>query len=227
MTYISKLASAIYNDIVGGLSGYHENSSLSIEQLEDEIIQTRLQIIKEYSLKGLVPKKDLLTSINCVEVDCKDLDRCTCNVKYTGRPVAHIEIPQIAFDYTNKAIDYIGSTDRQLPFLIYTSPHAWEYYQKFRKRNKNKPYVYVDPAPNENGMLDAFIFNAPLLKRVSVVAIFKDPRQLERYECCNSIPEDNFSFIDTEVQKRLTEQKIRYYRQLANVKPNTQEYTTG
>jgi hypothetical protein len=31
---IEKLASAIYNDIVGGLKGYHSNFSVSMEQLE-------------------------------------------------------------------------------------------------------------------------------------------------------------------------------------------------
>jgi hypothetical protein len=31
---IEKLASAVYNDIVGGLRGYHANPSISMEQLE-------------------------------------------------------------------------------------------------------------------------------------------------------------------------------------------------
>jgi hypothetical protein len=43
-------------------------------------------------------------------------------------------------------------------------------------RGKDKPYVYIDTTPNENNMYDAFVFNAPLLKRLSVVAIFKDLR---------------------------------------------------
>jgi len=39
--------------------------------------------------------------------------------------------------------------------------------------------VYIDTTPNANGMYDGFIFNAPLLKSISIIAIFKDPRQLE------------------------------------------------
>jgi len=50
------------------------------------------------------------------------------------------------------------------PFIYYTSPHAFNYYRKYRRRGKNRPFVYIDVAPNENGMLDCFIFNAPLLK---------------------------------------------------------------
>ena len=44
---LSKLASAIYNDIVSGLAGITANPTISLEQLEDDIINERLQIIKE------------------------------------------------------------------------------------------------------------------------------------------------------------------------------------
>lgn len=74
----NKLASAIYNDIVSGLRGMHGTATMSIEQLEDDIIDERLQIIKEYSLKGILPKNDLLLSLNCIDVDCKSLERCNC-----------------------------------------------------------------------------------------------------------------------------------------------------
>ena len=66
-------------------------------------------------------------------------------------------------DYGNLAIDYIGSVDRQLPFVCYTSLSNYRNH-KYRKRGKDKPYVWIDTTPNENGMCDCFIFNAPLLK---------------------------------------------------------------
>jgi len=47
---------------------------------------------------------------------------------------------------------------------------------KYRRRGKDKPYVWIDTTPNENNMYDCFIFNAPLLSAVSITAIFKDPR---------------------------------------------------
>ena len=52
-------------------------------------------------------------------------------------------------------------------------------------------------------MYDCFVFGAPLLKNISVTAIFKDPRQLEKYSCCLENQDDNLSFIDNEVKKRL------------------------
>jgi hypothetical protein len=64
-------------------------------------------------------------------------------------------------------------------------------------------------------MYDAYIFNAPMIKQVSVVAVFKDPRQLENYACCSDLDDDNFSAVNNEVKRRLTEKKLRYYRQLA------------
>ncbi len=219
---ISKIASAVKNDIIAGLSGYHANLSISIEQLEQDIIDERLQVLKEYSLKGILPVKDLYISINCIPVDCKNIDRCPCN-NNEGTPTAHFEIPQIMNDYGSLSIDYIGSTDKQNPFVFYTSPQAFRY-RKYRKRGKRKPYVWVDTTPNENGMYDCFIFNAPLLTTISVTAVFKDLRQLEDYNCCAEF-QDNLSFIDNEVKKRVTEKKIRYYRQFHSpVIPNTQQY---
>lgn len=227
MAIVSKIASAVYNDVVGGLRGYHTSFSMSLEQLEDEVVTTRLQLIKEYFLKGILSTKDLLIAINCIEVDCKDLDRCKCDTNYTGKPVAHFQIPQL-IDLGDAAIEYIGSTDRQQPFVWYTSSYVWNYYHKYRKRGKQKPFVYIDLTPNEDGMLDGFIFNAPMIEQISIVAIFKDPRQLEQYGCCDAINDENISSIDNETQKRLTEQKIRYYRQLAPPNlPNDQAYSNG
>lgn len=224
---IEKLASAIKNDLVSGLRGMHNTMSLSLEQLEDEIVEERLQIIKEYAIKGIAPVKDLLLAINCVSVDCKDLDRCPC--KQFGDPVAHFEIPQIVNDFGMNAINYIGSTDRQVPFVVYYSqPLAFNYYHKYRKRGKNRPVVYLDSTPNENGMIDGYIFNAPLLKMISVVAVFKDPRQLEGLSCCQENIDDNLNFLTADIKERLTKKKLYYYRQLAApVIPNTQQAEQG
>ena len=218
---IKKLADAIYNDVVSGLQGYHHNPSISMEQLEDDVVDERLQILNEHFLKGNLPIKDLIIAINCIPVDCKDLERCRCRESIGTTPTAHFEMPQVF----NNNIEYIGSIDRQLPFLFYTSSYQWNFYHKFRKRGKNKPFVYVDTSPNENGMYDAYIFNAPMIKQVSVVAIFKDPRQLENYACCSDLDDDNFSFLNNEIKRRLTEKKLRYYRQLAmSPLPNDQSY---
>ena len=86
---------------MSGLQGLRSNMSMSIDQLKDDIVDERLMIIKEYALKGILPVKDLLLSINCIPVDCKDLDRC-CSSNLQNQPVAHFEVPQILMDYANK-----------------------------------------------------------------------------------------------------------------------------
>jgi hypothetical protein len=63
---------------------------MSIEQLEQEVVEYRLLIIKEYMMKGILPIHDLLMSINCIPVDCANLDKCSCNAMACGSdPVAH------------------------------------------------------------------------------------------------------------------------------------------
>ena len=232
---IRRLADAIANDVRSGLRGYHQNMSMSIEQLEQEIVEMRLLIIKEYIQKGLLPAKDLLMSINCVPVDCDTLDKCPCNRQSCGEPTAHFQIPQLLLDY-GQAIEYVGSTDRQHKFLVYTKAiNRINTYQKYRKRGKNKPWVYIDITPNSEGLLDCYIFGAPLIKQVSVVAIFKDPRQLEDYQCdCNSTEDSvtamdsNFNFIDSLIKDKLTKQKLQYYRQYAApIIPNNQQHAAG
>lgn len=223
---VEKLASAIKNDVLSGLRGFHTNLSLSDELLCQDVVDERLQILKEYSLKGVLPLKDLYVSINCIQVDCKNIEKCKCNKEF-GTPTLHFEIPQILNDYGNLSIDYIGSVDKQLPFIFYTSTTAFRYH-KYRKRGKEKPYVWIDTTPNENGMYDCFIFNAPLLNTISISAIFKDLRQLDEYGCCTGLQDDNMTFINNEIKKRLTEKKIRYYRALApNNVPNDQQYMPG
>lgn len=235
-TSIKRLADAVFNDVVSGLRGYHQNMSMSKEQLEEEIVQMRLAVIKEYMLKGILPIDDLLMSINCVPVDCDTLDKCKCRGTVCGDPIAHFQMPQIIFDYgLNKSIKYIGSSDKQHSFLVYTkSIDKVQTYQKYRKRGKNKPWVYIDVTPNQEGLLDCYIFGAPLIQQVSVVAIFKDPRQLEEFQCDCEKTNDitnmdyNLNFLDIIIKDRLTQQKLKYYRQYqAPILPNDQTYNAG
>lgn len=229
--YIEKLASQIRNDVTSGLKGYHQNLSMNMEQLQDEVVACRLAILNEYFLKGIFPIKDLLIAINCIDVDCESLERCSCGKTNQGQPIKHFEIPQIVTQYGKQAIDYIGSSDRQNKFTVISSLSELKTRQ-YKRRGLSKPYVWIDYSPNANGMLDCFLFNAPFVKQVSIVAVFKDPRQLNRYSCCNTDelngPDVNNSFIDQLVKDKLTKEKLYYYRQaVAPRLPNDQQYTTG
>ena len=218
---ITKLASAIYNDIVAGLVGYTSTPTISLEQLEDEIVEERLLVIKEYGMRNMLPRKDLYMSINCIPVDCKSLDKCPCGKSQYSEPIAHFEIPQLVNGLPDDAIEFVGSVDRQVQFKVYDTT-AFQYH-KFMRRGANKPYVYIEPTPNENNKYDGWVFNSPLLEVISVIGIFKDPRQVAEFDCCADDDIENYTFISTEVKKRLTEKKLRYYRQFyGNPQPNNQ-----
>lgn len=231
--YIEKLASQIRNDVLAGLKGYHQNLSLNMEQLEDEIVNCRLALIEQQFLNGRLPLKDLMVAINCVDVDCESLERCRCNTAINPTMTQHFQIPQVIYNFGKQAIDYIGSPDRKTKFQIITSLSELEN-KKYRRRGKDKPYVWIDFAPNNSGMLDCFLFNAPMLKQVSVVGLFKDPRQLKYYNCCGGSeedltgPDDNMSYISELIKEKLTKEKLYYYRQVPPApEPNNQEYNTG
>jgi hypothetical protein len=149
---VEKLAAAIYNDVMSGLVGITSNPSMSLQQLEDDVVDERLQIIKEYYMKNLIPRHDLLMSINCIDVDCKSLDKCPCSGTTYSLPVAHFEIPQIVNDPMGIAIEFLGSIDRQVVFKVYTTT-AYQYHQYLRV-GANKPHVYIESTPNENNMYD-------------------------------------------------------------------------
>lgn len=209
---VNELASAIYADVVAGLVGVVSNPTISMEQLEQDVVDERLALIKQYSIKNLLPKKDLLISINCIPVDCESLDKCCDTMgdySSKSKPIAHFEIPQLVNDFGEDAIEFIGSTNKEVAFKVYTS-RAYRHH-KYRLRNANRPYVFIDTTPNASNMYDGYIFNAPLLKRLTVIGIFKDLRQVEDFSCCIQDLK-NFTFLDAEIKYNLTQKKLRHYR---------------
>lgn len=225
-TKVNKLASFIHNNIVGGLSGMHSGFSVSTEQLEDAVVNERVAILNEYTIKGVPIPKDLYISINCIPIDCDtSLESCSCGNSSSDCDEfpPHFEIPQLLNGV--HSISYLGSTDRMVPFIITNSPQSLKY-RKYRKRGKDKPYVLISMTPNKNGMYDCFLFNAPLLDKVSITAIFKDTRQLQNFKCC--VDDNTISALDAEVIDRVTKKMLLYYRSYyMHPRPNDQSYTPG
>ena len=208
---INEAASAVITHVYDGIRGETSNLAISIELLEDEVIAERNTIIKEYLLKGVLDLRELHSAVNCVPVDCDYMGKC-CNIQ-AGKKALHFEIPPILLLNGNSTISFIGSIDRQVQYSVYTDL-SYKYH-KYRKRGADKPYVYLDPTINANGMIDGYIFNVPLVKYISVVAIFLDPRKLLDYSCCCENAEEitELGIISNDIVKRLTEKYIRYYRQ--------------
>jgi hypothetical protein len=179
---VKQIASAVLSHIYDGLKGAVANIAVSQEQLEDEVVAERNTVLKEYLIKGVVSLNEVYNAINCVETNCESMSKC-CSLPDIGQKAIHFEIPPIlVMDGGGSTVKFIGSIDRKESYQVYTNTDYK--YHKYRKRGANKPYVYLDTTINSNGMIDGYIFNAPLVKMISVVAIFLDPRQLAQFSCC-------------------------------------------
>lgn len=214
---VNQIASAIINDLFSGnLVSLSNRAMISQEQIEDECIETRCAIIKDWYLKNMLNLGDMMVAINCVEVDCKDQNKCSCMSSLANAKMAkHFEIPQLMPGLGVDALAFVGSTDRSHAFKVYYNLEAIKYqqhYQKYRKRPDNKPFVYIEKTPNENGMYDCWIFDAPFVQYIAVIGIFKDPRQLEKYNCCDDIDYLEMGAISNEIKNRILQKKIQLYR---------------
>ena len=214
---VNQIASAIINDLFSGnLVSLSNRAMISQEQIEDECIEARSAIIKDWYLKNILNLGDMMVAINCIEVDCKDQNKCSCMSSLANAKMAkHFEIPQLMPGLGVDALAFVGSTDRSHAFKVYYNLEAIKYqqhYQKYRKRPNNKPFVYIEKTPNENGMYDCWIFDAPLVQYIAVIGIFKDPRQLEKYNCCDDIDYLEMGAISNEIKNRILQKKIQLYR---------------
>lgn len=171
---IEQIASAVYNNTATGLAGITSNPKISVEQLQDEVVAERNQIMREFLLKGILTLDELFLAINCIEVDCDYMSKC-CDLQ-VGEKALHFEIPPIIYINGIDTIRFVGSIDRHTRYNIYTD-ETYRFH-KYRKNKPGSPYVYIDTAINSNGNMDGYIFNVPFVKYISVIALFLDPRKL-------------------------------------------------
>lgn len=219
---IEQIASAVYNNTVTGLAGITSNPKISVEQLQDEVVAERNQIMREFLLKGILTLDELFLAINCIEVDCDYMSKC-CDLQ-VGEKALHFEIPPIIYINGIDTIRFVGSIDRHTRYNIYTD-ETYRFH-KYRKNKPGSPYVYIDTAINSNGNMDGYIFNVPFVKYISVIALFLDPRKLLEWDCCSENPEAylDCGILSDEIIRRLTEKYIRWYRSFETpITPNTQQ----
>lgn len=212
---LNKIVSSIINDVWGGTSGLTANPSISYEQIEDEVVEKRISVIKELYSKNILNKGDLAVAINCIPVDCEDpavCDNCTENFFSSGKKEHHFEIPLLIDDLGSDAIIYMGSLDHNYSYNIYLNKESAKI-NKYRRRGTDLPYVYINRTPNKNNMHDCWIYNAPFIKFISVIGVFKDLRQLRQFSCCNNDEILDFGVISDEVKTRVKKEKFIFYRE--------------
>lgn len=115
---IEAIASAIYSHIMNGTAGMNANPKISLEQLQDEVVAERDQILKEYLVSGVIELDDLFLALNCVEVNCDHMSKC-CDLP-VGQKALHFEIPPIMNIKGSNTVKFIGSVDRSVKYRVYT-----------------------------------------------------------------------------------------------------------
>ena len=139
---LNKIVSAIVNDLSSGSAGLNANPALNTLQIEDEVVEKRITVIKELYHKGLLTKGDLAMSINCIPVDCEDPANCSnCQDDYydSGKRELHFEIPLLIDDLGSDSIIYMGSLDHTTQYTVYYSLDNARQHQ-YRRRGSNSPY---------------------------------------------------------------------------------------
>jgi hypothetical protein len=215
---LEQLVSQVQNNVVAGAKGITINQSFSLKQIENELISEYLTVMREYTIKGILPKQDFYRKLSCVETYCGKMEECcedNTNIKgYNSTDVLKFDIPELITDFGTDAVAFVGSADLQTSFSVYFSSNSANAH-KFKMRGSDRPFVYIEPATLNDGMITGYLYGAPLTKIITVIAMFKDPRKLAEYDCCPKETDFANSFVATEVVKRLTEKYLRYYRQFA------------
>ena len=148
---------------------------------------------------------------------------CLYKLHQDATKTKHFILPKINPLIGDMAIDYLGSSLR--------NENSWKSYfdsrfslHKYKAAISEKPYVWIDTTPRQDGFYDCFIFNFPdSIQFVSITAIFENPYDLEAYSYGDAIEEFPApEWVVEEIIQRVTKKFIYYYRQLnVPLQPNT------
>lgn len=221
---LTQIASAIYNNVMSGLRST-TNIAFSIEQLEQEVVNTTPSLILQLSGKMKFNPEEFAQTTNVLQLDTETLPARAFNNQYIA--VAHTRLPRISPTFGNRSVIYAGPADMSLNMTKYFDDSYTIHDYSFV--TSQRPYVFFDMSVTKDGEIDAYFFNIGTLEKVIVKAVFEDPlaiyggsllaAELVEYPAPNSLVE---MIIDT-----LTNKYIEYYRKLnQGYQPNTQTQLT-
>lgn len=218
---LEEMASAIRNNIGNGLKEV-DDFAYSLQQIKEEIGNVRNQIILEDSKTGVLNPEYFAQRQDNLKLEMVRFPYGGHSSTYDVVP--HVKIPKIAMTTDHSAIIYLGPPDFTLDIKRYYD-HSFNTHSYSRVIG-NRPYAFVDPAHDANGYNDVYIFGLTnaAMREVSIRAIFADPVAI--LEADGVFGEDEEFPAPAAVQqliiKRITEDYVRYYKQLNHpYQPNT------
>lgn len=225
MTHL-ELSSAIRNRVANGLSGSIADQALSVEQLMDEIDLLRADFAHKYSNGSKLDPTFLVQEPNTLfKIVCRNMAP-GCGIPAWGDNVASIKIPKLMPLFGDKSIQYLGLDNMQEAFAVYFHPEDIRNH-RVRIKTRNRPYGWVDTAPDGNDLQTIWLFNLGSynpLQFLKLRAVFEHPSKINI---------DSLGGLDKEypaplhmqnaIVDVLTEKYVKYFRQL-NIPslPNTQ-----
>lgn len=224
---LNEITSTIRNKVADGLSGNISNQAFSIKQLEEEVDIERAAYIQSYIDTGRkINPKYLLQTVDKLTITCMDLaQNVPCGFQ-SHFDVPAVKIHPIAATFDDSAVEYFGLMNKQEGFIVYYDTDSMALH-KYRVKTKHLPFIWIDTTPDSDGYMTAFLMNAgkySTLKYLSMRSIFEHPTRIGANTAGFGDKEYPApGHIQKVIIKNITEEYIRYYRQL-NVmpQPNTQ-----
>lgn len=227
---IKELGSAIRNHIFDGLKGEIPTTSYSREQLIQEAFLYRNRIIMEFSMKGKYDLTPFYQTIDSIPIE--ELDLSTHKVIKSGICRSYIRIPSLAPTYNSLSLEYLGPVSKEKSFKIYYNTKF--NHHKYRMRTSLKPYTYVDMESDQDGMIDALLFNlndTKDLRYLTVRGVFANPLDIETFDCCTDVEDNEFPapfYVQEMIIEKLTQRYVSQYRQMnIPIFPNKQNDIQG
>ena len=216
---LDEMTSAIRSNIGAGLKDVG-NFVYSLEQIKDEISNTRSLIIMQESLKGTLNRSYFAQKIT-------NLDELTVGIFpeegliESNSPVLIAKIPKLAMTKDNSSILYLGPKDMSLNIKTYYSYDDVKMHQ-YNRTIKNRPFALIDNVHNADGDIPVYIANTgpSSFKYITIRAIIDDPVKL--------LQKDGY-YVDSEefpaplaiqalIIDQLTVKYINYYKKF--MRPN-------
>ncbi len=216
---LDEMASAIRSNIGTGLKEVG-NYVYSIDQIKDEISNTRSLMIMGDSEKGVLNKAYFAQKIT-------NLNKLTIGVFpeegliESNSPILIAKIPKLAMTKDNSAVLYIGPKDMSLNIKTYYSYDDVKMH-KYSRTIKNRPFALIDNVHDDNGDITVYIANTgpASFQYITLRAIIDDPVKLMQNDGYH-VDSEEFPAplaIQALIIKQLTGDYINYYKR--QLKPN-------
>lgn len=210
------IVSAVRNNLEAGLKTT-ANYTFSKEHVRYAVYLARAEVLEQMKRSNaFFDYHEATQEINCIETDCKDFG--LCKKIDTRQPNLHFVIPRYIH------LDYIGLATQNQSFKIYDTYNSK--YNKYRNfRLKDRTYVRLR---HYEGDMHGFIFNPPTpnLKYISAKAIWENPREVNKYDCCTYNPRETHfplpDFLMDQVVSKITSQWAQYMYRFTYSKANNQ-----